>query len=332
MARPLRIDYPGSLWHITARGNEQRTTFTDDVDRIRFLELLERTVQRFGLRLFAYVLMSNHYHLLVERGQSTLSESMHWLNGTYAGWFNRRHDRTGHLFQGRFGGFLIDREAYFQEVLRYVVLNPVRAGMVRDPGDYRWSSYRATAGQCDAPEWLATDRALDAFGPTERAARREYIRFVRAAIDARERLWDKATGQVYLGTESWLESVRDQVESTPRSDDHPRTHLASRPHPEMAIVIDVVARALSIDQDRVRHGRGGPARTLAAWLGRNVGGLDLRSIAAGLRLRSSGHASNLISRWDTEFAGDETNRKVVARCAALLQEGEITEIRSSDPS
>src|SRR6478609_7062657 len=116
MSRPLRLEFPGSLWHITARGNERRPTFYDDTDRAKFLDLLGETVRRFRLILTAYALMLNHYHLLVElTAQDTLSRGLHWLNGRYAQWFNRKYARVGHLFQGRFGGCLIDKETYFLE-------------------------------------------------------------------------------------------------------------------------------------------------------------------------------------------------------------------------
>jgi REP element-mobilizing transposase RayT len=131
MSRPLRLEYPGSLWHVTVRGNGRQDVFRDDRDRQFLLELLGDCVNRFAWILPAYVLMSNHFHLVNELTSETLSRGMQWLNGTYSQAFNRRHERVGHLFQGRFKAFLIEKEAYFLEVLRYVVLNPVRAGMVR---------------------------------------------------------------------------------------------------------------------------------------------------------------------------------------------------------
>jgi putative transposase len=140
MARPLRIEFAGALYHVTSRGNERRRIFRDDVDRKMFLTFLGQAVKRFGWSVTAWVLMSNHYHLVVQTPEANLSRGMHWINGTYAAWFNRRHDRSGHLFQGRFHGVLVEKETYLRELLRYVVLNPVRAKMVARPEDYRWSS------------------------------------------------------------------------------------------------------------------------------------------------------------------------------------------------
>ena len=155
MARPLRVEFAGALYHVTSRGNEKRPIFKNDGDRLKFLELLGEAVSRFGWTLTAWVLMTNHFHLVVQTNEPNLSRGMHWLNGTYAAWFNRRHGRWGHLFGGRFKAFLVEEETYFKEVLRYVVLNPVRAGLVAHPANYRWSSYRATAGLSPAPEWLS---------------------------------------------------------------------------------------------------------------------------------------------------------------------------------
>src|SRR5215213_10285052 len=142
MARPLRIDVPGALHHVTSRGNERRPIFRSNRDREAFLQLLAEAVKRFGWSVTAWVLMTNHFHLVIQTPEANLSRGMQWLNGSYADWFNRRHERSGHLFQGRFKSFLIDQETYFDEVLRYVVLNPVRANMVGGPEEYRWSSYR----------------------------------------------------------------------------------------------------------------------------------------------------------------------------------------------
>jgi putative transposase len=151
MARQLRTDFPGAVHHVTSRGNERRPIFFDDRDREMFLAFLGQAVKRFGWSVTAFVLMTNHFHLLVQTPEAGLSKGMHWLNTKYVGWFNRRHERVGHLYQGRFKAILVEKETYFMEVLRYVVLNPLRARMVERPEDYRWSSYRATAGLERAP-------------------------------------------------------------------------------------------------------------------------------------------------------------------------------------
>ncbi len=139
-----------------------------------FLTFLGQAVQRFGWSLMAWVLMTNHFHLVIQTHEPNLSRGMHWLNSTYAGWFNHRHGRCGHLFQGRFKSFLIERETYLREVLRYLVLNPVRAGMVTLPENYRWSSYRSTAGLDLAEKWLDTDAILGLFAPDPDHARRPF--------------------------------------------------------------------------------------------------------------------------------------------------------------
>ncbi|HEU4888556.1 MAG TPA: transposase, partial [Thermoanaerobaculia bacterium] len=154
MARPLRIEFAGALYHVTSRGNEQRPIFRANRDRETFLRFLATATHRFGWSITAWVLMSNHFHLVIQTPQPNLSKGMHWLNGTYAGWFNRQYGRSGHLFQGRFKALLVEKESYFTEVIRYVALNPVRAGIVERPESYRWSSYRATAGLESAPDWL----------------------------------------------------------------------------------------------------------------------------------------------------------------------------------
>ena len=146
MARQLRLEYPGALYHLTARGNEQQPIFHDDVDRQQFLQLFGYEILQQRWRCYAYCLMGNHYHLLVETPESNLSRGMRRLNGSYAQRFNWRHQRVRHLLQGRFKSLVVERETYLLELCRYVVLNPVRAGMVATPADWPWSSYGATAG------------------------------------------------------------------------------------------------------------------------------------------------------------------------------------------
>jgi REP element-mobilizing transposase RayT len=143
MGRPLRIQYPGALYHITSRGNERKKIFLDDTDRIRFLEILKDYHIRYGILIHSYVFMDNHYHLILETPNGNLLKVMHGINGGYTGYFNRRYNRSGHLFQGRYKGILAEKDAYLVQLSRYVHLNPVRARMVEKPEQYRWSSHNA---------------------------------------------------------------------------------------------------------------------------------------------------------------------------------------------
>src|SRR5579859_4369711 len=221
MARPLRLERPGGRYHVTARGNERKAIYRDDSDRTHFLELLGEATERFGIRVHAYVLMDNHYHLLVETPEANLSRAMQWLNVSYSVWFNRRHDRAGHLLQGRFKALVVEDDAGWQEVARYVHLNPVRlaglslskreraasrVGLARAPKadlvaerlarlrGFRWSSYRTYAGYGSGVGWLWR-QPLDHLcgGKTQqerRAALREYTEApVRQGTI--ERPWDR---------------------------------------------------------------------------------------------------------------------------------------------
>ena len=144
MARPLRIEFPGALYHVTARGNARAPIFLEDADRQLLLATLGDAHERHGWLCHAYCLMPNHYHLLLGTPEANLSQGMRQLNGLYTQRFNRRHDRVGHVFQGRFKGILVERGAHLLELARYIVLNPVRAGIVACAEAYRWSSLRAT--------------------------------------------------------------------------------------------------------------------------------------------------------------------------------------------
>jgi REP element-mobilizing transposase RayT len=303
MARPLRIEFAGALYHVTSRGNERRSIFRNDGDRRMFLTLLGQAVKRFHWSVTAYVLMTNHFHLVIQTPEPNLSRGMQWLNGTYAAWFNHRHQRAGHLFQGRFHAFLVEKEAYFAELLRYVVLNPVRAKMVVRPEDYRWSSYRATAGLEVAPAWLDVASALAWLTEEPAAANTAYRDFVLEKIGCEDRLWDKVTNAIYLGNEQWTKRMRKLVESRPRSTDHPKRQRAVG-RPDMRAIVKTVAVIGSSSHEVVRSVRGGPLRRLIAWIGWHEGLVTLRSIAAALRLRSEGYVSNLIRRCEREFASD----------------------------
>jgi putative transposase len=303
MARPLRIEYPGAVHHITSRGNERRPIFRSDADREMFLSLLGAAVARFRWSVTAYVLMTNHFHFVVETPEPNLSRGMHWLNTSYVTWFNRRHKRSGHLFQGRFDSCLIEKATYFTQVLRYVVLNPVRARMVSRPEDYPWSSFRATSGLESGPSWLDLDSALALYGPDRSSASAAYGRFVVAHLDHDESLWDNVRYGVFLGSDPWMVQMRGLVESKPRSTEHPKTQRAVG-RPAMTQIVDAVCSVTGLSRDEVRSNQAGSFRRLIAWLGWHEGLATLTTIGAALRLRSDGHVSTLIRRCEAEFSSD----------------------------
>jgi putative transposase len=178
MARMPRVQYSGAIHHVTARGASRATIFRTERDYSVFLETLANAIGSTGWQCLAYCLMSNHYHLLLETPETNLSDGMYQLNSTYARRFNWEHDHTGHVFQSRFHTALVTGEAHLFEALRYVVLNPVRGGIVDRPEDWRWSSYRTTVGVTRSPRWLQSARVLALFAPEAGAARREYQAFV----------------------------------------------------------------------------------------------------------------------------------------------------------
>lgn len=203
MSRPLRIEFPGAVYHLTGRGNARQRIFRDAEDRQRFLAVLAHVVKRFGWLCHAYCLMDNHYHLLIETPKANLSNGMRQLNGVYTQSFNRRHRRVGHLFQGRFKAILVEKESHLLELCRYVVLNPVRARMVQDPGKWRWSSYRATAGGGNPVAGLTTEWILSQFGRRYGEARKRYRVFVREGLKASSP-WEGIRGQIYLGSKAFV--------------------------------------------------------------------------------------------------------------------------------
>jgi putative transposase len=210
VARPLRIAFPGALYHITARGNRKESIFHNDKDRHHFLRIVTDVVEYHKWICHRYTLMGNHYHLLVETPQLTLSSGMRDLNGTYALDFNRAHGLTGHLFQGRFDSVLVSKESHFMEACRYIDLNAVRAGICADPGDYEWSSFRGTVGLSMPPPFLSSSSLLERFSPDLAKARAQYASFARDPLV--KDLWDDLKAQIFLGDESFVAEMQKKAE------------------------------------------------------------------------------------------------------------------------
>lgn len=221
MSRPLRLEYPGAIYHLTARGNARQEIFLDTSDREMFLSCLGEVVARFGWLCHAYCLMGNHYHLLIETPEANLSRGMRQLNGVYTQRFNRHHQRVGHVFQGRYKAIMVERDSHLLELCRYVVLNPLRAGMVKNIARYRWSSYPATMGLTPCADWLSTDWLLAQFGKRRSAARKHYAAFVAEGV-AQPSPWTEVKGQVLLGTGAFAEKMRPMLQGMDTLKEIPR--------------------------------------------------------------------------------------------------------------
>jgi putative transposase len=206
MTRPLRLEFAGALYHVTSRGDRQDDIYENNVDRDGFLSVLGGVCATYNWVCHAYCLMSNHYHLLIETPDANLSKGMRQLNGVYTQSFNRRHGRVGHVFQGRYKAIHVDREEYLLELARYIVLNPVRAKMVRSAKDWPWSSYRSTTGQSANPAFLNTQWLLAAFGKNKGKAIEGYKQFV-ARGKNQPSPWKDLRNQVYLGDDSFVKRM-----------------------------------------------------------------------------------------------------------------------------
>jgi putative transposase len=326
MARALRIERPAGRYHVTSRGNEQKPIYRDDPDRAHCLELLGEATERFGIRVHAYVLMDNHYHLLIETPEANLSRAMQWLNVSYSLWFNRRHHRVGHLFQGRFSAVVVEDDAGWQEVARYVHLNPVRvsglglgkreraasrAGAVGPPGaelvakrleqlrQFQWSSYRTYAGYTSGVGWLWRDPLEKLCGGRSRKARREAFRqYTEQPVrqGQLERPWDRLVAGLVLGSEAFARSLCRKIRGNAREQVELRK-LAGRITWEQIVKALERVKGQSWTEFSRRHGDWG--RDAALWLARKRGRYrlaELGRLAGGVDYAAVGQAVSRFGR------------------------------------
>ena len=219
MARPLRIEYPGAFYHVTSRGNEAKAIFKSLRDREKFLSYLQSATQRYGALIQVYCLMDNHYHLLVETPSGNLSQIMQHINGAYTTYFNIKRHRSGHLFQGRYKAILVEADQYAKEVSRYIHLNPVRAGILDKPEQYKWSSYRYYTVDSNSPEWLVRDFILSYFGQKASRAQRGYRDFVESLLGQEyETPLRDVVNSTFLGSVDFVNEIKDKFLKDKKAD------------------------------------------------------------------------------------------------------------------
>lgn len=313
MARPIRIDFPGALFHVIARGNQRQCTFREDADYAKYERLLERYHQRYSFTLYAYVLMPNHVHLLLETGRHPLAKVMQGIQQSYTAHFNKRYRLVGHCFQGRYKAILCDRDAYLLTLIRYLHRNPVRAGLVNDPAGWRWSSHGAYLGRRPCG-WVAAATVLAQFEGGARQARLAYLRFLSAGQDEshREDLY-ALVEQRYLGGEQFVGAAERKARSVP---DRPRLRL------KVEECIHAVADCLEVEPAALRtanrSGRLPLARALVAYLGRELAGIPYVETARALRragVTLTLQVQRLLSRRDR----DPSVAEMISRAERLIR-------------
>ena len=344
MARLLRLLRQGAWYHITARGNEQRLIYLDERDRAHFLELIPRWLERFDCRLHAYVLMGNHYHLLLQTRQPNLSRAMQWLNVSYTVWFNRRHQRVGHLLQGRFKAVVVEPETWALGLSRYVHLNPVRlerlgsgkeerraqrqgagaqasreliAARLSQLRQFRWSSYPAYAGYARPPEWLDV-RSVLAFGGGRAAERtRRYRVYVEEAVreGVAERPWEELVGRLALGSREFVQELVGQ--SKPHATERQwAQQVCERPGFDQVVAVVEKVKDAGWKQFRDRHGDWG--RDLVLYLGRQKTLLSLSELAAASGCANAVTVSMALRRFGQRLQRDKALRRIMEQAEAQL--------------
>jgi len=208
MTRQWRIEFEGAYYHILSRGNERRNIFTDNDDRISFLEILGNMSERFEIEVYAYVLMNNHYHLLLKTNKPNISQGMQWFGTTYTRRYNIKHKRNGHLFQGRFKNFLVENDEYLMLLSCYIHRNPLRAGMVSRLADYPWSSYPVYAYGKKSPEWLHTAPILSHFDTKDK--NKAYREMVQNYSQEEKRIWEDFRHGLFLGSQKFIDCIRSK--------------------------------------------------------------------------------------------------------------------------
>ncbi len=310
MARPLRIEYPGAFYHVTARGNEQKDIFKSQRDREKFLSYLETAVLRYDAVIHTYCLMNNHYHLMVETPRGNLSQIMKHINSSYTNYYNVKRKRAGHLLQGRYKAILVDADEYATELSRYIHLNPVRIGIAEHPEDYPWSSCRYYTGGTTAPAWLRTDFILGYFGKKEYSARKKYRQFVHDLIGREYSSPLLATvASTILGGAEFVGGIQERHLGDRKADrEQPAVkQLSIKPSPE--VIMEEVRKACPAD-DRL-------ATKAAIYLCHRFSGAKLKEIGALFQVSESG-ITQASKRFAQNMDGDEKLKGMVRKLVKSL--------------
>jgi REP element-mobilizing transposase RayT len=317
MARPLRIEFPDAIYHIMARGNEKKVIFWDNNDYKKFLFYLGEGSKAYRFITFAYILMPNHYHLILQTKESNLSKAMHLLNTAYTVYLNKKYNRVGHLFQGRYKALLVQKNRYLLEVSRYVHLNALRAGVTRNLFAYPWSSFRYYVEQIAAPDWLDINVILNMLSKNAKECKRVYRKFMEDGISGTPNPFDEVYAQTILGDKDFIDSVLEKYDVA-RNHEMPATkQLASRSSFET--ILNILCQVLRKNKTQVRQGgRHSLERKILIYLLKTRTSMNLKEI--GKRFGITYSAVSQIKRTvDERLQHDTKLEKIIEKVDVLLK-------------
>jgi putative transposase len=309
MARPLRIEYEGAIYHVTARGNERQKIYFTKKDYEKFLEYVESAKKKYGIIIHCYVLMTNHYHLIIETPAGNLGKAMHHIGGSYTTYINRKRKRSGHLFQGRYKAIVVDKDSYLMELSRYVHLNPVRAGMVERPEEYRYSSYSSYIEKGDGG-LVNREMVLNMLSPNKRAARRMYKAFVESGVgqDIGDPL-SNVYGGMILGSNKFINGVlkKMKIEMLQRDETSHRRVLQAEYGME-----EIDAMVSEAFKNKMRT-NGRETRKVAVYLMKKYTGATNRQIGEYMGELSYSGVAKMVERFKGKMKTDRELREKVER-------------------
>jgi len=311
MTRPLRIEFPGAFYHVTSRGNERKNIFKSLRDREKFLSYLESATKRYGAAIHVHCLMDNHYHLFIETPLGNLSKIIQHINGAYTNYYNKKRERSGHLFQGRYKSILVEEDEYAKELSRYIHLNPVRAGIVNMPEEYKWSSFRYYISNEKAPEWLKKDFILNSFSSKQKTATKMYKEFVHGLLgqEYKSPLSDLSYSFI-LGSKEFALEIKDRFLGEGKRDRDLPVLKETIEMPGLEMIEKAVEAEIQTDKKL--------ARQVELYISHRYSGRRLREIGERLGVTDSG-VTQASKRIDERQKTDKKLKKQISKILKNLK-------------
>jgi len=322
MSRPLRIEYPGAWYHVMNRGRRSEEIFTDKRDYQCFVDLLKETSEMWGLRITAYCLMPNHYHLLIQTPQANLSRSMRHVNGIYTQRFNRRHECDGQLFRGRYKSILVEEDRYLCQLVRYIHQNPVKAGLVRTPEDYPWSSHKAYVSDDEKWDWLYTKFLVSMLTSDQRARVKAYKAFMAEKDDEVDGIMEGKKWPSFLGSADFSEWIKSRFTRSKSDAEVPRTKDLM---PDASRIIQVVSEFYGVPETDLYSSRRGffnEPRNVAVYLARKLRRDTLTQICKDFSLNKHSSVSSIINRVEARARNDKELEKNIKQLKTLIEKSQ----------